>query len=79
MIDKEAFIFCNLKSIILPSTLTCVMSNAFESNFAGFVEYNGGYYLGTKDNPYFLLMRTTAAFTEAHPENKLVASTPVYD
>jgi len=79
MIDKEAFIFCNLKSIVLPSTLTCVMSNAFESNFAGYVEYNGGYYLGTKDNPYFLLMRETDTFTEAHPDNKLVASIPVYN
>ena len=77
-IGEKAFLDCaNMTSIRLPGTIRSIASNAFGGcEKLVFHSYEGGEYLGTSDNPYFALIRSTSkeiAFCTIHPDCVLLA------
>ena len=65
-----------LKSVILPETLQDIDSCP-GADFTGYTEWNGGLYLGTRTNPYFVLIKLTEAARsethfEVHPDCKIL-------
>ncbi len=70
----------NLKNIYLPSTLKTLSFSYYNAeDFVPYCnEYEGGYYLGTKDNPYFVLVTvqdTTITELNVHGDTVMICET----
>jgi hypothetical protein len=82
-ISSKAFGGCkNITNIIFPKTLTCIEQLAFHG-CTGLVynEYNNGYYLGSRDNPYLVFMRIKSQLDpscELHKDTKIISCAAFY-
>ena len=56
-IERDAFCTVSLKEVTLPGRVGYIGCGAFTHNDIKFNEHGGGYYLGSKDNPYLCFMR----------------------
>ncbi len=57
-IGRDAFSCVTLKEVTLPESVSRIGSGAFTGNTLKFNEYNGGYYIGSRKNPYLCFMKT---------------------
>ena len=78
-IGKQAFYYCKaLSCLTLPSGVESVATDAFESCGAvTLFEWNGAYYIGTSENPYFYLFKAkNKEITEfsIHEDTRIIAS-----
>lgn len=77
-IDHGAFCWCaRLKNVSIGNGVTSIHPHAFyQSQGVRYTEYQNGFYLGNRDNPYHILFdvidKTCAAF-EIHPGTKTIA------
>ena len=77
-IDQGAFCWCaRLKNVSIGNGVTSIHPHAFyQSQGVRYTEYQNGFYLGNRDNPYHILFdvidKTCSAF-EIHPDTKTIA------
>ena len=57
VIDTDAFSTVSIKEVTLPSGIEHIGSGAFTHNDFKFNEYMGGYYIGSKNDPYICFMK----------------------
>lgn len=90
LIDSTKIIYSNalnnykkLKSLILPNSLLEVGENAFpNSSFLVYTEYEGCYYLGSKENPYMVLIKhlnKNAQTVNVNQDTKIIYSAAFYE
>ena len=77
-IGKSAFAFCkSLKTVTLPDGLLIFGNAAFDyCNSLEYTESNGLKYLGSENNPYLALVKTSDPYLtscEIHPSTKIIA------
>ena len=78
-IEDEAFFGCLFPDgISLPTTLRVVGENVFNfSNLSICAEYGNAYYLPSRTNPYFLLLRSATTLIDTftlHPDTSVIAA-----
>ena len=64
-IGRDAFSIAGIKKLILPDGVTFIGQDAFSYNDASFNEYCGGYYWGSKENPYLCFVKPMNSSTES--------------
>lgn len=83
LIEYRAFAECdNLKTVFIQSNIKNIENEVFhDSNNVEFNEYNGAYYLGNDDNPYYALIQVkdkTSASCTIHPSTYIIAGRAFY-
>ena len=80
-----SFAFCGskIRQVILHDDVTSVSSTAFDScENLSMAEYDGAYYLGTEENPYFVLLRaktSDAISIKVHSDAKIISREAFYN
>lgn len=83
-IDQGAFSDCTgLTGVTVPETLTALHKSEFEDcTMLEYKPYNGALYLGSRDNPYYILMqpdKDVPSQLQIHSDTKMIAEEAFYD